>query len=55
MTTDNFERDVRTIAAEWGFIRWVTTPNKTAHAIKMRLHLTEGCFVQIYANIENNS
>ena len=52
MTTDDFERDVRLIAADWGFIRWVATADKTAHAIKMRLHITEGCFVQIYANIE---
>lgn len=52
MTTDDFERDVRAIAAGWGFIRWVITAAKTAHAIKMRLHLTEGCFVQIYANVE---
>jgi hypothetical protein len=54
VTTDDFERSVRATAAEWVFIRWVTTTDKTAHAIKMRLHLTEGCFVQIYANIEKD-
>jgi hypothetical protein len=52
VTTDDFERNVRAIAAGWGFIRWGTTSDKTAHAIKMRLHITEGCFVQIYANVE---
>jgi len=52
VTTDDFERDVRLIAAKWGFIVWVTTTDRTAHAIKMRLHITEGCFVQIHANIE---
>ena len=52
MTVDEFERSVHLLAAEWGFIRRVATADKTAHAIKMRLYVSEGCFVQIYANSE---
>ena len=52
MTTDELERDVTQVASHWPFVRWVATADKTAHAIKMRLHIAGDCFVQVYANTE---
>ncbi len=52
MTADDFETYVRETAAEWAFIRWITTVDKADHAVKMRLHIATECFIQVYANVQ---
>lgn len=52
MTTDDLERDVRATAVGCAFIRWVSTEDKTDHALKMRLYIVADCFIQVYANIQ---
>lgn len=52
MTIDDLEGDIRDIASGWALIRAVSTEDKADHAIKMRLHIMSGCFVQVYANIQ---
>ena len=51
MNTDDFEQEVISAALAWAAIRRIVTVDKTAHAIKMRLHISESCFIQVYANI----
>lgn len=46
-----FEREVYSTAAHFAYIQRVSTLDKTANAIKLRLYVTPGCFVQIYANV----
>jgi len=52
VTIDDLERDIRQTAAAWVFIRWISTEDKTDHSLKMRLHATRDCFIQVYANIQ---
>jgi hypothetical protein len=52
VTTDDFEGEVRHSAAEWAFVQFVETIDKTDHAIKLRLHIESECFVQVYANLQ---
>ena len=54
MTAADFERNTRQIAADWVFVQWITTVDKTDYAIKLRLHVDTECFVQIYANVEKD-
>lgn len=50
MNTSAVERDVRHTAAQWAFVRYVETVDKTGDAIKLRLHIDTDCFVQVYVN-----
>ncbi len=50
MSINAVERDVQRTAVRWAFIQRVETADKTDVAIKMRLHIDTGCFVQIYVN-----
>ena len=50
MSPDEFEEVVRTTAADWAYIQWISLLDKTEHALKMRLHIDSACFVQVYAN-----
>lgn len=54
MTPDDFERDVRAIVAAWAYIRWIYLLDKTKRAVKMRLHIDNECFVQVYANLQKS-
>lgn len=54
MTPDEIEDDILAAARNWAFIRSSVTVDKTAHALKMRLHIVPDCFVQTYANVEKN-
>jgi len=49
-----FEVQVYEVASRFSFIRRVVTLDKTASAIKLRLHITTECFVQIYTNVRKN-
>lgn len=51
MNPDVFEQRVREDASRFAFIRSVVTLDKTANTVKLRLHVTAECFVQIYANV----
>jgi hypothetical protein len=51
MTPDGFEQRVREEASRFAFIRSIATLDKTANTVKLRLHITAGCFVQVYANV----
>jgi hypothetical protein len=50
-TVESFEHAVYSVAARFAYIQRVVTLDKTANAIKLRLYVTAGCFVQIYANV----
>lgn len=50
MSPDEFEEVVRTTAADWAYIQWISLLDKTEHALKMRLHIDSACFVPVYAN-----
>jgi hypothetical protein len=53
MTTISlFEARVYDVASHFSFIRRVVTLDKTANTIKLRLHITTGCFIQIYTNVQ---
>jgi len=51
MTPGAFEQRVREQASHFAFIRSVVTLDRTANTVKLRLHITVECFVQIYANV----
>ncbi len=51
MTPDAFGQSVREEASHFAFIRSVDTLGKSANTIKLRLHVTAECFVQVYANL----
>jgi hypothetical protein len=48
-----FEQDVRLVAAQWAFIQWIVTIDRTDYAVKLRLHIDEDCFIQVYRNVQN--
>lgn len=52
MTVDEVERHAVLVAANWAFIQYAETVDKTAHTIKLRLYVTVDCFVQVYANTQ---
>jgi hypothetical protein len=52
VTVDDFERHVQEVASKWAFVHSVHTVDKTDHAIKMRLHVTADCFIQVYTNVQ---
>lgn len=54
ITVNLFEAQVYDVASRFSFIRRVVTLDKTANTIKLRLHITTGCFVQIYTNVRKN-
>lgn len=49
---DNIEEEVKEITSKFSFIQDTKIILKTAHTIKIRLDVTEECFVQIYRNIQ---
>ena len=52
VTINLFEAQVHGVASRFSFVRRVITLDKTANSIKLRLHITTGCFVQIYTNVQ---
>jgi hypothetical protein len=52
MTTAETEQNFRRIAADWFYIRYVETIDRTEGALKMRLYVDAECFVQVYANVQ---
>lgn len=48
MTVDEFEREVVQAAVQFAYIRQTVVVDKTANTIKLRLYVTQDCFVQIY-------
>jgi hypothetical protein len=54
LTTEAFEHRVRNEAHQFAFVREIVTLDRTANTIKLRLHITGNCFVQIYANLHKN-
>jgi hypothetical protein len=50
MTVDEFEREVVQAAVQFAYIRQTVVVDKTANTIKLRLYVTQDCFVQIYGN-----
>ena len=50
-TVESFEREVYSTAARFAYIQRVVTLDRTANALKLRLYVAAGCFVQIYANV----
>jgi hypothetical protein len=50
MTVDDFEQRAREQADHFAFIHSVVVPDKTANTIRLRLHITAECYVQIYSN-----
>ena len=52
MTPDEIETDILNAAREWAFVRSCVTVDKTAHVLKMRLHIAPDCFIQTYTNVE---
>lgn len=51
MTPDVFEQRVREEASHFAFVRSIVALDKTANTVKLRLHITAECFVQIYTNL----
>lgn len=51
MTPDVFQQRAREEASHFAFIRSIVTLDRTANTVKLRLHITAECFVQIYANV----
>jgi hypothetical protein len=51
ITVNLFEVQVYDVALRFSFVQRVVTLDKTANTIKLRLHITTGCFVQIYTNV----
>lgn len=51
---NTLEKDIERIVSKFFFIQSVQTLLKTIHTIKMRLYVTEECFIQIYYNIQKN-
>ncbi len=51
MTPDAFEQHVRGEATGFAFIRGMVILDKTANTVKLRLHITAECFVQVYTNV----
>jgi hypothetical protein len=52
MTVNLFETQAYDVASRFSFVRRIVTLDKTANTIKLRLHITTGCFVQIYTNVQ---
>ena len=53
MTSINlFETQVHNAASRFSFVDRVVTLDKTANTIKLRLHVTTDCFIQIYVNVQ---
>jgi hypothetical protein len=52
--TDEIERDIKDITTRFPFIQDTKIVLKTTHTIKIRLDITEECFIQIYRNIQKN-
>jgi hypothetical protein len=51
---NTLEKDIERIVSKFFFIQSVQTLLKTIHTIKMRLYVTEECFIQTYYNIQKN-
>lgn len=51
MTTDAFEQRTREEAGRFAFVRNVVTLDKTGNTVKLRLHISPACFVQVYTNV----
>lgn len=51
---DIFEQEIHTIVSRFSYIQQLITLDQTAYTIKLRLHITTDCFVQIYANVRKN-
>ena len=54
LSIDDLEKDIKKIASRVSFIRSAHIFHKGRHTIKLRLNITEECFVQIYQNIKKN-
>jgi hypothetical protein len=52
ITVNLFETQVYDVASRFSFVERVVTLDKTANTIKLRLHITTECFVQIYTNVQ---
>ena len=52
MTVDDVERQALLATADWAFIQYAETVDKTAHTVKLRLNIAAECFVQVYANTQ---
>jgi hypothetical protein len=51
-TINLFEAQIYDVASRFSFVQRVVTLDKTANTIKLRLHATTDCFVQIYTNVQ---
>jgi hypothetical protein len=51
-TVNLFEARIYDVALRFSFVQRVVTLGKTANTIKLRLHVTTDCFVQIYTNVQ---
>lgn len=52
MNVDQLERHILETVSGLAFIQQADTIDKTRHALKMRLHVTSDCFIQVYANVQ---
>ncbi|HHT9125104.1 MAG TPA: hypothetical protein ACFYD6_04715 [Candidatus Brocadiia bacterium] len=52
---NTLEKNVKRIVSKFPFIQKAQTLLKTTHTIKMRLDVTEECFIQIYYNIQRDN
>lgn len=51
---DDLEKDIRNITSRFPFIQNTQTVLKTTYTIKIRLDITDECFIQIYQNVQKN-
>ena len=54
LVINKIEIEVKKITSGFFFIQEVKTILKTAHTIKIRLDVSEECFIQIYRNTQKN-
>ena len=51
---DDIEKQIYSVVAQFAFIKETETLQKTPHTIKIKLHIKQTCFIQIYRNIQKN-
>ncbi len=54
LSIEEIEREIRKAASRFPFIQDTKTLLKTACTIKIRLNVSEECYIQIYRNIQKN-
>lgn len=54
LSIEEIESEIRKAASRFPFIQDTKTLLKTAHTIKIRLNVSEECYIQIYRNIQKN-